>query len=88
MHDAIGMHGSHCCGNFIKNVASLLLRKIVFVNNNIKQLFSLTILSNDVLIFCFFEHLVNFKDAGMVLRANSRTFIGEGVPSVSRGKLR
>lgn len=59
MHDAIGVHCSHCRSNFIKNVASLLLRKIALVNNNIKQLPSLAILSDNVLKLCLLEHLVN-----------------------------
>lgn len=68
MHDAVGVHGPHCRYDLVEDETGLFLGKVVAVEDEVEQLFALAILSHDVLVLCFLEHLVNLEDARVVLR--------------------
>jgi hypothetical protein len=52
----------------------------VTVGDDVKQLLSLTVLRDDVLELWLFEDLVYLEDAGVILRGESVTCVGEGIP--------
>lgn len=67
------MHCSHCRSDFVEDVASLLLREVVLVNDYIEQFPPLAVFRYDVLVLCLFKYFVNLEDAGVILRVRRNT---------------
>jgi hypothetical protein len=67
VHDAVGMHGADCGGDFVEDVAGLLLWEIVLIDDDIEQLLPFAELRDYVLVLSLLEYLVYFKNAGVVL---------------------
>lgn len=73
MHDAIGVHAADCRCDFVKNIAGLFLRQVMFVHDDIEQLLALTELGYDVDELCFLVDLVYFENGGVVLHGTTCT---------------
>ena len=67
MHDLVGMHRSDRGHHVVSNVASLFLRNVVPVQNDVEQFLPVAVLSDDVLELSHLKNLVNFYYVGVVL---------------------
>jgi hypothetical protein len=61
------MHGADCGGDFVEDVAGLLLWEIVLIDDDVEQLLPFAELRDYVLVLSLLEYLVYFKNAGVVL---------------------
>lgn len=67
MHNLIGVHAANRRDDVVHYVTGFFLRKVVLLNDNVKELRPLAILGDDVLELPLLKDLVDLDDTWMVL---------------------